>query len=156
MYYLALIKGDIAMGFVKTKPGTDQEQIDSFLEARLKASSNSEADVHGEKSDYIRFTCTLDPKTYKRLLNETTDRKLQKKSPVVSAVIRDAVAFYLDTLDYIKSKEAVNTRLMERKVARMALTMTKTPKQPEMPGKPNKTPGSQSQTGTEPWPGHKG
>jgi hypothetical protein len=49
-------------------------------------------EVYGNKADFIKFTCTLDPLTYKWLMNESINRKTKgEKNMSPSVVIREAL-----------------------------------------------------------------
>jgi len=55
---------------------------------------------HGQKGEFIRFTCTLNKLVYRRLADEATRRKMEKEpNPIISAIIRDALASYLKMAD---------------------------------------------------------
>jgi hypothetical protein len=55
---------------------------------------------HGQKGEFIRFTCTLNKLVYRRLADEATRRKMEKEpNPIISAIIRDALASYLKMTD---------------------------------------------------------
>jgi hypothetical protein len=61
---------------------------------RTKAdvASDRAHEVYGNKSDFIKFTCTLDPVTYKWLMNESINRKTKgEKNMSPSVVIREAL-----------------------------------------------------------------
>jgi hypothetical protein len=51
---------------------------------------------HGEKGDFLKVTVTLPPKIYHLIMAEAVRRKMQKeRNPQLSAVIREAVVYYL-------------------------------------------------------------
>ena len=57
------------------------------------SSENSPDSTVVPKSHYVRFTTTLHPDIYRRLLEIVSERKIRKeKNPVVSAVINEALA----------------------------------------------------------------
>lgn len=49
-------------------------------------------EVYGNKGDFIKFTCTLDPVTYKWLQSVTIERKINgEKNMSPSVIIREAL-----------------------------------------------------------------
>jgi hypothetical protein len=71
-----------------------ENQRNENMVRRTKAeiASDRSNEVYGNKTDFIKFTCTLDPVTYKWLMNESINRKTKgEKNMSPSVVIREAL-----------------------------------------------------------------
>ena len=72
--------------------------------SRLDAGSNGQDEnfhpAYGEKTGFRKLTITLPPGAYRKLVEESARRKVEgEPNSLLSSVLREAVAEYLDRID---------------------------------------------------------
>lgn len=87
------------MGVAESTPRLSENQQSEKPQVKAKQrrtnaqiASARAHEVYGNKSDFIKFTCTLDPVTYKWLQSVTIERKINgEKNMSPSVIIREAL-----------------------------------------------------------------